>query len=241
VPVAAVQAALRRFFEQWGLPERMRVDNGAPWATWADLPPAFALWLIGLGIQMIWNHPHCPKENAKVERCNGLIGSWGDPATCADEAAWRCHMAHVVTVQREQYRPAGSGSTRQERFPQLATNARRYRADEEAEQFDLERVKQYLAPGRWPRLVSKIGQITLYGKAYRVGRAWSGEQVWLRFDAVTTAWVIEDRTGKELVRHAAEQITVERIRHLRVAQPRPPSKKKRQTLPAPPPPQHYSA
>ena len=72
----AVQAALRRVFEQWGLPKRMRVDNGAPWATWADLPPAFALWLIGLGIKMIWNHPHCPKENANVERCNGLIGTW---------------------------------------------------------------------------------------------------------------------------------------------------------------------
>jgi transposase InsO family protein len=217
------------------LPERLRVDNGAPWATWADLPPAFALWLIGLGIKMVWNHPHCPKENAKVERCNGLIGSWGDPATCADEGAWRRHMAHVVTVPREQYRPSGGSPTRQERFPQLATNERRYRAAEEESAFDIERVKQYLAQGRWPRLVSKIGQITLYGKAYRVGRKWRGEQVWLRFDAVTTEWVVEDRAGKGLIRHAAQQITAERIRNLRVAQPRPPSKKKRQKLHAPPP------
>jgi hypothetical protein len=231
----AVQAALRRVFEQWGLPKRMRVDNGAPWATWADLPPAFALWLIGLGIKMIWNHPHCPKENANVERCNGLIGTWGDPASCADDPAWRCQVARVVRVQREEYRPAAGGLTRQERFPQLARNERRYAADEEARQFDIGRVKEHLAQGRWPRLVSKIGQITLYGQAYRVGRKWQGEQVWLRFDAVTTEWVVADREGKELVRHAAEQITAERICELRVAHPRPPSKKKRQNSHAPPP------
>ena len=51
-----------------------------------------------------------------------------DSIEYADEAAWRCHMAHVVTVQREQYRPSARGSTRQERFPQLATNERRYLA-----------------------------------------------------------------------------------------------------------------
>jgi transposase InsO family protein len=235
VAVAAVQAALRRIFEQWGLPKRMRVDNGAPWASWADLPTAFALWLIGLGIRMTWNHPHCPKENAKVERCNGLVGSWGDPATCADEAAWRRQIAHVVEVQRERYPATAGGRTRQESFPQLATNERRYRANEEAQQFDLERVKQYLAQGKWPRLVSKIGQITLYGKAYRVGRRWAGEQVWLQFDAAMTEWVVRDKAGEALIRHTAEQITVDRIRNVQVAHPRPPSKKKRQNPDAYPP------
>lgn len=113
---------------------------------------------------------------------------------------------------------------------------RPYTAAQEAELFDLERVKAYLASGRWPRWVSKIGQITLYGKAYRVGREWRGEQVWVRFDATTSEWLIVGRDGKELIRHAAEQITSERIVNLNVAQPRPPSRKKqRQNLIAPAP------
>ncbi len=211
------------------------MDNGSPWASWSDLPTAFALWLIGLGIQMIWNPPASPKENPKVERCHGLIDSWGDPGTCADEAAWKAHLAYIATVQREVYR-GRQGKTRLEAYPTLAAKPRPYTAAEEAELFDLARVKQYLASGRWPRWVSKIGQITVYGKAYRVGRAWVGEQVWVRFDATTSEWLIVGKGGQELIRHAAEQITTERIMNLNVAKPRPPSpKKKRQNHVALPP------
>jgi hypothetical protein len=71
VEPAAVQQALREQLERWGLPERIRVDNGVPWGNGADLPPPVVLWWLGLGIGVIWNQPHCPKENAKGERCNG--------------------------------------------------------------------------------------------------------------------------------------------------------------------------
>jgi transposase InsO family protein len=235
VAVIQVQGALRRIFRRWGLPQRLRVDNGVPWATWADLPPALALWLIGLGIQVIWNRPRRPKENAKVERCNGLIGSWGDPSTCADHATWEAHLGEVVVIQREQYVTRKLGRPRLAAYPELTTNPRPYPEPGTGEPFELERVQQWLAQGRWPRIVSKIGQITFYGKAYRVGRAWAGEQVWLRFDAQTSQWVIEAKDGKELIRHAAEQITSERICNLQVSHPRPPSRKKqRQNLAAPP-------
>jgi hypothetical protein len=232
--VATLQAVLRGVFERWGLPQRLRVDNGAPWATWADLPPAFALWLIGLGIQMIWNPPHGPKENAKVERCNGLINRWGDPSTSADTATWQAHLERVATIQRERY-PTRGGQTRLAAYPGLRARPRPYQAAAEASQFDLERVKVYLASGRWPRVVSKIGQITLYGQPYRVGRQWAGEQVWLRFDPQTSEWVVSRKEGTELIRHVAAQITAERICNLQVSHPRPPSRKKpRQNLTAPP-------
>jgi transposase InsO family protein len=235
VAVAQVQAALRRIFRRWGLPQRLRVDNGAPWATWADLPPAFALWLIGLGIEMIWNRPRSPQENAKVERCNGLIASWGDPGSCVDHAHWEAHLGEVVVDQRERYRPRKLGRPRLGAYPELATNPRRFPAAPAPEPFELARVQRWLAHGRWPRIVSKIGQITFYGKAHRVGRAWAGETVWLRFDAQTSEWVIEGKDGQELIRHAAAQITTARICALQVSHPRPPSRKKqRQNLAASP-------
>jgi transposase InsO family protein len=233
--VAQVQAALQRIFRRWGLPQRLRVDNGAPWATWADLPPALALWLIGVGIEMIWNRPRCPTQNAKVERCNGLIASWGDPATWADAAAWEAHVEALVVCQRERYRPRKLGRPRLGAYPELTQNPRSYPGTGDPEPFELARVQQWLAQRRWPRRVSKIGQITFYGKAHRVGRAWAGETVWLRFDAKTSEWVVEAKDGKELIRHAAEQITTERICQLQVSHPRPPSRKKqRQNLTAPP-------
>jgi hypothetical protein len=235
VPAGAVQQALRDVFARWGLPQRCRLDNGYPWATWSDLPPALPLWLIGLGIEVIWNHLYCPTENAKVERCNGLVASWGDPARCADRAAWEAHLAQVVQIQRERYPTAAAhGRTRLAAYPALTQSQRPYAPANEAAQFNLGRVKTHLAQGRWPRLVSKIGQIPFYGKAYRVGRGWTGESVWLQYDAPTSEWVIVSKAGQELIRHPAEQISTERICTLQVSQPRPPSrKKKRHNLDAP--------
>jgi transposase InsO family protein len=226
VPAVAVKEAMGPWFEEWGRPKRIRVDNGAPWATWSDLPPALALWWIGLGIDPIWNHPHCPKENAQVERCNGLVESWGEPGQCADLEAFRERMTWMAQTQREAY-PSVGGCSRLAAYPALRQNPREYRGHSEAEGFAIERVRRYLSQGRWPRIVSKIGQITLYGKAYRVGRAYVGEQVWLAFDSQTGEWVVRDREGTEVIRHVAEQITAEKIGALQVSHPRPPSNKKK--------------
>jgi hypothetical protein len=199
------------------------VDNGLPWGNPSDLPPALALWWVGLGIEPIWNHPHCPKENAKVERCNGLLDAWGEPERCPDAAAWEKKVAWVVQTQREVY-PAVGGQSRQAAYPQLAAPRPLPPEGSPAAAFDLERVGAYLAQGRWPRRVSKIGQITFYGQGYRVGRRWGGEQVWVRLEAATHEWVVTQADGTELRRYPAEQITPERIGALQVACPHPSAK-----------------
>jgi hypothetical protein len=61
-----------KVFEQWGKPGSMRVDNGEPLGSSSGkMIPALALWLIGQDVEMIWNPPHCPKQNAVVERMQG--------------------------------------------------------------------------------------------------------------------------------------------------------------------------
>jgi hypothetical protein len=224
VPAHQVQQSLRSLFEQWGLPARIRVDNGAPWASWSDVPAALALWWIGLGITVIFNHVHCPQENAFVERCNGLVDAWGDPARCADFATWEKTCGWIAATQRQVY-PAKHGKTRLEVFPALCQNARSYSPQQESRQWHLQPVYDYLSVGLWPRLVSKIGQITVYGKPYRVGRAYVHQQVFVRLDANSGEWIIQDANGQQIIRHPAEQITTERICSLQVSQARPPSRK----------------
>jgi hypothetical protein len=74
----------RHVFKGWGLPDRIRVDNGYPWGTSRDLPSELALWLIGLGVEPIWNPPGQPTYNPKVERSNGVTQQWGELHTCTD-------------------------------------------------------------------------------------------------------------------------------------------------------------
>src|SRR5262249_14995596 len=148
VPAAEIQGMFRRVFARWGLPDRVRVDNGYPWGTPRDLPSELALWLIGLGVEPIWNPPGRPTCNPKCERSNGLTEQWGELRTCADcrEAARR--LDWVCRVQREEY-PAIRGRARVEVFPALRARRRVYQQARERAQWDLARVDAFLARGCW--------------------------------------------------------------------------------------------
>jgi hypothetical protein len=218
---------MRGWFEQWGLPARLRVDNGNPWSNRTELPPALALGWVGLGIEPIWNPPRCPTANPFVERCNGLLDTWGEPGRCRDAAAWRVKLAELCRIQREEYETA-RGCSRLAAYPELREVRRPYQEASEEQQWQLARVLTYLAQGRWPRRVSKIGQIHLYGQPYRVGGRFAREQVWVQLDAERVEWVVRREDGTELIRHAARQLTTERICQLKVAHPRPLSQKEKQ-------------
>ena len=85
VPVKEVQKALITVFKNWGVPKWVKVDNGRPFGDpRLDLIPPLALWLIGLGIKVIWNRPRTPQDNAKVERSQGVLGTWTEFYKCKD-------------------------------------------------------------------------------------------------------------------------------------------------------------
>ncbi len=178
-----------------------------------------ALWLIGLGIGLIYNRLRHPQENGAVERFHALVEPWGEPEQCPNFAAWQERLAWLSRTQRERY-PAVGKQSRIEAFPDLVTVARPYDPLKEAQHWDLERVKTYLAQGLWNRRVDQAGRITLYHIPYRVSRALRGQRVFVGFDPPTSSWVVQDRTGREIRRHVAREITAETIMNLEVTDPK---------------------
>jgi transposase InsO family protein len=66
---AAVEPALREAFEQYGLPERMTMDNGSPWGNRvAGKHTKLSVWLMDLGIQVSFSRPRNPQTQGKDER-----------------------------------------------------------------------------------------------------------------------------------------------------------------------------
>jgi hypothetical protein len=216
VPAQAVQAALRNSLAQWGCPQRIRVDNGAPWGSQGQLPPALALWLVGLGIEVVWNHPHRPQENGVVERGQGVANQWTEPHACLSAAHLAQHLAWAIRLQREHY-PARQGQTRLQAYPALAVIARPYRPDHELEEWSLARVDQFLAQKVWPRRVDKVGYISLYNWSYSVGRAWAGQTVTVRFNPTSRTWDVCDTQGTKIKSLPARGISREQITALNVS------------------------
>lgn len=222
----ASQDTLRQFFAQWGLPDRVRLDNGHPWGSSTDLPPALALWLLGLGIGLIYNPARRPQRNCFVERLQGLAEPWAEPGQCASVEEYQRHLDWAIKVQREEYpaipsehrsATAKAWRTRLEAYPKLTIIRRPLDPLREAETWSLERVKDYLAQGLWQRKVNKVGQITIYRRALPVGHDHRGQEVLVTLDPLTNKWVVQEANGHELRRHPATEITTERICNLAVS------------------------
>ena len=214
----AVQAALRNWFGCWGLPAELRVDNGYPWGSSGDLPPALALWVIGLGVTVTWNPPRRPTANAKIERTHSLADQWAEPERCTTLTQLQAQLDWASQLQREHY-PAVHGHTRCSAFPGLAHSGRPYVAADEGALWAVDRVQDFLgAAGRhWTRRANPTGQISLYDWHYSVGRCYARQSVSVCFDPQAASWQITNDAGEIIATHPALQLTPERICHLTVA------------------------
>jgi len=61
-------------FKEYGLPERIRTDNGVPFATHALARlSALSVWFIRLGIYPEFIEPGCPQQNGRHERMHKTL------------------------------------------------------------------------------------------------------------------------------------------------------------------------
>jgi hypothetical protein len=209
----------RRVFTRWGLPQAVRVDNGYPWGTPRDLPTELALWLIGLGLEVIWNPPAQPRKNAKVERCQGVAAAWAEPHACADPAQLNDHLDWACQTQRQDY-PSIRGSSRVDAYPQLLVARRPYQPSQEPGLWELDRVDQWLSERVWLRRVGQTGVISMYGHRRSLGRTYRGQEVVVRFARPSRFWVVADEAGEILAQFLAWELSRDRILSLAVGRKR---------------------
>lgn len=189
-------------FRHYGQPKAIRVDNGLPFNDpGSDIPPVMSLWLIGLGVDVLWNRPARPTDNAKVERMQGVTANWVEPHQCADRQMVNTRLEAALLIQRTRYRCREfAGQTRAERYPELLQS----QPDQWSGTFDIERVFHFLAQGHWLRRVSKTGQVEFFNQRWSTGRAYARQEVSIRLE--DHQWVVRDEVGKEIKRFSASFI-----------------------------------
>jgi len=166
-----VQAQLTETFRRYGLPERMTMDNGAPWGN--DLEHRYTpltVWLIRLGVKTSHSRPYHPQTQGKDERFHRTLD--------VDLLRWRS-FCDMIDVQKhfDKYRHVYNHE-RPHQALQLDVPATRYRVS-------TRRFPDELAPieydaGEIVRTVQTTGRIYYRGKHYRVAKAFHGYPVALR-------------------------------------------------------------
>jgi hypothetical protein len=213
VPAGSVQAELRGLFRRWGLPEAVRVDNGSPWGSGGDLPTPLALWLLGLGLAVLWNPPRRPQRNGVVERSQGVARNWAEPESCGGVAELQRRLDEEDRVQREEY-PHELGRPRLQVYPGLRHSGRRYSGAWEGRHWSWARVLEHLGGYAVVRRVDGSGKVGLYGGKLYVGLVHARTWVALQFDAAASQRVVSGAAGAELCRRPLDQFDAKALRDL---------------------------
>ena len=201
---------MRRAFGRWGRPERFRVDNGVPWGSSGDLPTDLSLWLIGLGIEVIWNPPRSPQDNGVVERSQGTAKRWAEPGLFASPEELQGRLERMDVVEREAY-PSVKGRSRLEAFPGLVHSGRDYTPAWEESLWDVKKVHEHLSRYAVPRRVDLSGKASLYNRYYYVGIIHKGKTAFAMLDPESGEWIFADAQGRQLRRRPACERSRENI------------------------------
>ncbi|MCW5852552.1 MAG: IS481 family transposase [Anaerolineae bacterium] len=166
-----VQRELTAIFRRYGLPERMTMDNGAPWGSDAQHPyTVLTVWLLRLGIRISHSRPYHPQTQGKDERFHRTFQAevlrYHTFATLAD-----CQP--VFEAWRQMY-----NLERPHAALELAVPASRYQPSPRAFPDSLPAIEY--GPDDIVRRVQANGEISYHRRVLIVGRAFYGYPVALR-------------------------------------------------------------
>lgn len=157
-----VEYQLQNVFRRYGLPERMLMDNGAPWGDDRETPyTVLGAWLLRLGIRISHGRPYHPQTQGKDERLHRTLKA---------EVISQQHFTSLADCQVgfDAWRTIYN-SERPHEALQMQTPASRY-------QLSPRPFPETLPPVDYPvgdfvRLVDDSGKISFRNHSLRVGKA----------------------------------------------------------------------
>ena len=208
----ALLDALRRHLARWGRPNAVQVDGGIRFLGQSQrtFPSRFELFCTGLGMQVQQIRPGRPTDNGAVERLHytldGVLLGPAYPSVGTLQQVLDDHVA-LLNAHFPSRAKACRGQPPLAVYPHARHSGRPYDPAHEAELFDLAAVDRVLAQWQWHRQAApSTGQISFANKNVRVGAAYKGKTVALRFDPTDRQVVIYElgtapgTLGKEIRR-----------------------------------------
>jgi transposase len=184
------QLVLRSAFLQYGLPKQITLDHDSSFydnTCLSPYPSRLHLWLVGLGIGVIFIKHKPPLEHAKIERghqtmtAQAITGqSWSSQKALWQGLNQRRDFLNSIYPSRSLHYHAPL-----EACPNGAHSGREYRPEFEAELLNLNLIFGLLAQGRWFREANMHGELWLGMQRYSVGKSLANTTQEFTFDPLT--------------------------------------------------------
>jgi len=189
--------ALRLAFVEFGMPVKIQVDHAGVFfdnTHKSPFPTKFHLWLISLGIDLIFSRKAQPKDQAIVERSHQTImhqlasqNPFNSLLQLAQKTNERRHLLNYkLPCKSCQHQPPLVA------YPQAKHSGRYYHPDLEESLMNLNRVYQYLEKGSWIRKVNKQKRVVIAGQYCSLRKAQVGAKVKITCCAKHSVYRFED-------------------------------------------------
>jgi hypothetical protein len=208
------QLVLRRAFLNYGLPQHFALDHDSVYydnTSASPFPTLFHLWLIGLGVDVIFGDKGEPTDQATVERSHQTITAQAlTGQSLADGPAIQAALDDRLKFLAYRY-PTRTldGQPPLVAYPEAVHSGRSYRPEWEADLLDMQRVYRYLAQGRWFRQVTPFGQFYLGNHYYGLGVAFAKQMIEITFDPQTCELVCKSEDAQRSTRLPAQGLALQ--------------------------------
>ncbi len=206
------QLILRCAFVRFGLPKAISLDHDSAFfdnTSGSPYPTRLHLWLLAMGVLVIFITQPPPKEHAKIERGHQTM-----TAQTIEGQSWHSQGAlwRGLSQRREFlncFYPSQAlhGQAPIDAFPQAIHSGRDYRPEWEKELLDLQPVYAFLSQGHWFRETNLHGEFWLGMQRYNAGRTSAHTTQEITFDPSSVEFVAKTIATGQIRRFPAKGLT----------------------------------
>lgn len=191
------QYALRAAFCEFGLPNTIQTDHASVFYEnkgKSPFPTRFHLWLISLGISLIFSRKNTPTDQGIVERAHQTITNQVIKGNSFDSILSLHSYCDKRRKQLNEHLPCSTIGKMPplKAFPKARYSNRPYSPLAEEQMIDLNRVYQFLAKGKWIRKAGKNKTMHLGGQWYYIKKAETSSILHIEFNAEKKLLVFRD-------------------------------------------------
>jgi hypothetical protein len=204
--IADYQYVLRLSFQEFGLPLSIQADHGSNRAanrfyenrSKSPFPTDLHLWLLGLGVNLVWANAYRPTEQGTVERSHQTTHMQNKRTKPFKNLTDFQNHVNQRRKQLNEYIPCDTfGKPPLVGFPESVHSKRFYNPLMEEIGFDINRIDAYLKDKKWFRKVSSNKTISLGGHVYYLPKCKINLELSIQFDPNSRCLIFHN--DKELV------------------------------------------